>query len=489
MKRRHFIRNSFLSILGLSTYGVVNAKTTNSPMSKNYQLNRKIPVDATYDVIIAGGGMAGTSAAIAAGRLGAKVLLLEATGCLGGMATQGLVTAFDGMADGETMLVGGVMREIVESLYEQKGMPDWQQPATWREKLLCPTRIKPEPLKRLLESMVLEAGVDIRYFTKLVEADADKEKKQVNGVVLHQIDGLHYVPGHCFVDATGDAVLVDILGADYLQAGRDTDRIMPPSLCSMWSGMEWGKGNPKKFFEQALTDGHFSKPDDVRYSHFIMSYIGSSLGGLNGGHVFYTDPVDPKSLTKAMIEGRKLAAEYESYLQKYVPGYEKAELATTATLLGVRESRRIVGEYTLTYEDFKARRHFHDQIGVFNKEVDIHVYEPTQAEYDRKKEQSDKSGRLAAGESYGLPYGILVPKGWKNLWAAGRCVSTDVLVHGSTRVMPSSAMMGQAAGTAAVQVLNSKQTANNLNTKTLIDTLRKHDANLPQKETKESMTR
>ncbi len=491
IRRRKFFKASFFGALGFMFAASCKSKKTGTHATgNNYQYKRDIIRDKPYDLVICGGGMAGATAAIAAGRLGAKVLLLESMGNLGGMATSGLVTAFDGMGDGEQMIVGGIMREIVETMYQKGYMPDWQQPDTWRKNLLHPTRIKPDPLKRLLENMVLDAGVEIRYFSKLIDADADPEQKNVNGVIVGQVDGMHYIPAATFIDGTGDALLCDFAGIPYDQAGRDTEKIMPPTLCSMWSGMEWGETeNAKKYFDQAIADGHFSKPDVVKYSHFIMSYIGKSLGGLNGGHVFNTDPVDPASLTNAMVEGRKLNAEYESFLRKYVPGYENVELAATAMRLGVRESRRIRGEYRLDFDDFKARKHFPDQIGVFNKEVDIHVYEPTQKELERKKEQSEKTGRLGKGESYGIPYGVLVPKDWKNVWAAGRCVSTDVMVHGSTRVMPSSSMMGQAAGTAAVQVLDNNEQANTLNTARLVKTLRNNDAFLPQKKLSEEMTR
>ncbi len=489
-------RRNFIKTLMLGAGGILGAKPLSQVFGKSkskrdkYSYQREIKKDKPYDLVIAGGGMAGSNAAIAASRLGAKVLLIESLGNLGGMATSGLVTAFDGMGDGEKMLVGGTMREIVETMYERGYMPDWQKPVVWRKNLLHPTRIKPEGLKRLLEEMILEAGGEIRYFCKLIDVDADTDNKKVKGVIVSQIDGLHYIPAKTFIDGTGDALLCDFAGIPYLQAGRDTERIMPPTLCSLWSGINWGEtDNAKKYFDKAIADGHFSKPNVVKYSHFIMSYVGRSLGGLNGGHVFNTDSVDPESLSNAMIDGRKLAAEYESFLQKYVPGYKKVEIATTATLLGVRESRRIIGEYQLNFEDFKARRHFPDQIGVFNKEVDIHVYEPTKKEWNRKKEEREKTGRLQAGESYGIPYSTLVPKGWKNVWAAGRCISTDVKVHGSSRVMPSSSMMGQAAGTAAVQVINAGQSADTLNTMQLVKTLRENGAYLPQKELSREMTR
>ena len=157
--------------------------------------------------------------------------------------------------------------------------------------------------------------------------------------------------------------------------------------------------------------------------------------------------------------------------------------------MGVRESRRVIGEYELNYQDYLARRHFPDQIGLFNKFVDIHPRDCSREEYDRFLREKDDTGRLGQGESFGLPYGILVPKGFKNLWVAGRCASSDQWVHGSIRVMPACGMMGQAAATAAVQCIRTGETADALNTRTLIEILRENGAFLPQEELSETMTK
>ena len=473
----------------LPTNRIFGQKAVPAAKSGFFAFSKEIEAEHEYDIVIAGGGIAGTSAAIAAGRLGARVLLLESTATLGGMGTSGLVNAFDGMADGEKALVGGVMREIVETMYEQGELASWQTPDTWRKNLLHPTRFNPEALKRLLDKMTVESGAEIRFLSKVVAADTGNNR--INGVVVSQQEGLRYIPAKCFIDATGDAHLSVMAGAEYLQAGRDTDKIMPPTLCSLWAGIDFSRTEEaKKYFPEAIADHLFTDPEEVRLSQFIMSNAGeNNTAGLNGGHIFGTDAVNTSSYTHAMIKGRKLAKEYETFLRQYVPGYEKVDLATTASLLGVRESRRVVGEYTLTFDDLRSGRHFADQIGVFNKEVDIHLYRPDEAHYKEQKELAEKIGRLGKGESFGLPYGILVPKGWKNLWVAGRCVSTDVLVHGATRVMPSASMMGQAAGTAAVQAIEKKETANHLNVAALIETLRGNGAILPQKALPKSITR
>jgi hypothetical protein len=157
--------------------------------------------------------------------------------------------------------------------------------------------------------------------------------------------------------------------------------------------------------------------------------------------------------------------------------------------MGVRESRRIVGEYELNFDDYMARRQFPDQIGVYNKTVDIHPYDCSKEEFERFSREFLRDGRLKEGECVGIPYSILVPKGWANLWVAGRCSSSDVKVHGSIRVQPAAAMMGQAVGTAAVQSVRTGQPACDLNTAELVQTLRDAGAYLPQKGLSKTMTR
>jgi len=164
-------------------------------------------------------------------------------------------------------------------------------------------------------------------------------------------------------------------------------------------------------------------------------------------------------------------------------------LVATGAMMGVRESRRILGEYELGASDYLSRRQFPDQIGVFNKFIDIHPYDCTKEEIQRFNGEAFDFGRLPEGTYFGIPYGILVPKGFKNLWVPGRAASADIKVQGSIRVMPACAMMGQAAGSAAVQCLGSGETADNLDTERLIVTLRKAGAFLPQEDLSRQMTR
>ena len=288
-----------------------------------------------------------------------------------------------------------------------------------------------------------------------------------------------------FVDCTGDAVLAGLAGAKCLVAGRDTPHAMPGSLCALYSGIDFkrfDKNQAKTAYAQANKDGFFTHPDP----HYNgLNQVDETVGCLNGGQLFELDALNNQSVTAKEELGRRLAQEYLGFFRKYVPGMEKIELVTTASSLGVRESRRIVGEYELTVKDYRLRREFRDQISVYGRPLDVHPYNASAEQYQRFRDED----RLNPGEYFGVPYGVLVPKGWKNLWAAGRCLSCDNQVLGSVRSQPSCSMMGQAAGTAAVQSARTGQPANELDTEALVTTLRKAGAYLPQPRTTKEMTR
>lgn len=452
-----------------------------------YSFQRTIPMETGYDLVVAGGGPAGIGAAISAARLGAKVLLVEATGCLGGMGTAGLVSGWAELADGNRPLIGGIMYEIVETMYERGYFRPGIDPAQWRSRLHGGVAFNAEWLKLVLDELCVQAGVEIRFFTRLIEADY--EGKKIKGVIINNVEGNRYIKARTFVDATGDAVLANLCGAPCREAGRDTKHIMAPTLCSAQAGIDaktydYSKQQAAVF--QAIEDGFFSQND--RHVPGLFPN-GGTTGIINAGHLFGTNALDCRSLSDAMIRGRQLAHEYARFFRKYMKGCENMEFVATGSLLGVRESRRIVGEYEVNYDDFKNRRDFPDQIAVYGKAIDIHVYDCSDEQWERFTSEFLKKDRLGAGEHYGLPYGILVPRGWENLWVAGRCNSSDVKVHGAIRDQPACCMMGQAAGTAAVQSFETGQPACDLDAAQLVETLRNNKAYLPQKTLSRKMTR
>lgn len=466
-------------------------------MSATYQLARTIPSDDGYDLVVAGGGPAGTAAAVCAARLGLKVLLAEATGCLGGMGTSGLVASFGPVSDGERMLVGGFMKELLATMWERKAFGPQVTQEYLDRQLNRWVPFSPEHLKRILDEFTVQAGVEVRFFTRVVEADVNG--RRVNGVVLSNVEGLRYVPAKAFVDATGDAALAALAGAECKVVLRDTETVAPSTLCSLLAGMDWdhpayaGKGLDEvkarvrnELVPKAIDDGFFTQEDRFFPG---MNRVGPKAATLNAGHVFNLNPLSVRSLSDGMVFGRKLAEEYAEFYRRYVPGCEELELLTTAPVMGVRDSRRIVGEFELKIEDFLARRQFPDQVAVYNRPTDVHPSDTSRKEYERFLKDFHGKDNLGRGESVGIPYSILVPRGSQNLWVAGRCHSSDTKVHGSIRAQSAAYMMGQAVGTAAAQSIATGQPADDLDTGALVETLRSNGAYLPQQQVARTMTR
>ena len=466
-------------------------------MSSTYQFSRSIPCDAPYDLIVAGGGPAGTAAAVCAARLGLKVLLAEATGCLGGMGTSGLVASFGPVSDGERMLVGGFMKELLATMWEQKAFAPQVTQDYLHRQLNRWVPFSPEHLKRILDDFTAQAGVEVRFFTRVVEADVDG--RRLNGVVVSNVEGLRFVPAKAFVDATGDAALAALAGAQCKVVLRDTETVAPSTLCSLLAGMNWNdpayEGNGldavkarvrSELVPKAIEDGFFTQEDRFFPG---MNRVGPQGATLNAGHVFNLNPLSVRSLSDGMAFGRKLALEYTEFYRQYVPGCEQLELLTTAPVMGVRDSRRIVGEFELKIEDFLARREFADQVAVYNRPTDVHPSNTSKEEYERFLKDFHGKDNLGRGECVGIPYSILVPRGWENLWVAGRCHSSDTKVHGSIRAQSAAYMMGQAVGTAAAQSIATGQPGNDLDTRALVGALREQGAFLPQRQLAREMTR
>ncbi|MCL2096247.1 MAG: FAD-dependent oxidoreductase [Oscillospiraceae bacterium] len=398
-------------------------------MSKiNY--SREIPIRRSADIFIAGGGPAGTAAAVTAARLGNKVFLAESAGCLGGMGTAGGIPAFMQFTDGENFLAGGIGREIHDKNQELGKIGN---------------NIKAEVLKEIYEDMMTESGVEFTYFTQLIDVITDGTYAKT--AVLASKSGIFGVNAKIFIDGTGDGDLAVMAGADY-KKGDENGSMMPGTLCSVWTGIDWSKVRyelQERELEKAFEDNIFTDKD----RHLPgMFKIGEQTGGGNIGHAFGVDGSDEASLTEAFIRQRKKLKEYEIYYKNYLEGFENMSLVSTGALMGIRETRRITGDYILNLEDFKSRAVFDDEIGRYSYPVDIHASNPNEENY-RIFADEFKNLRYGNGESYGVPYRILTPKGLDNILVAGRCVSCDRYIQGSIRVMPGCYITGQAAGAAA----------------------------------------
>lgn len=398
--------------------------------------SKVIPIKHEADVFVAGGGPAGIAAAVAAARQGKSVFLAEAHGAFGGAGTTGLVPAFMNFCDGVHFLAGGIGREIHDAI------------TTTRTYGLASIPIEVEQLKRLYDDMILQAGVKFSFFTNLIDVAA--ENGRVDHVILAAKSGVFAVKAKIYIDCTGDGDLCAWAGANF-EMGNEEGLTMPSTLCSLWSNIDYSKvsGRNDAMIEKAIEDGVFTNADRHLPGMWKVS-VEKGVGGGNIGHCFAIDSTDEESLTEAMLWGRKSMLEYDRYYREYLTGYENMHLTYTADMLGIRESRRILGDYVLNYDDYNARAVFEDEIGRYRYPVDIHIMKPNKEAHDEfVKDMHQTSTAYKAGESYGIPYRTLTPDNLSNILVAGRCISSDRKVQSSIRVMPCCYITGQAAGVAA----------------------------------------
>lgn len=462
--RRGWLRATGLAAGALSLGGARAAATKPGAV----QFQREVPVRHEVDVFIAGGGPAGAAAAVAARSAGASVYLAEAHTCLGGMGTAAHVPVFMPVTDGVNFLAGGFGRMVLERLKKEQAL---KGPAN-----------DVEALKRTYDALLGEAGVEFTFYTRLAAVEA--QAGRVAFVLCAAPSGLFAVRAKIYVDATGNGDLAAWAGAAF-EKGDAEGRLMPGTLCSVWADIDWQTWKASKpqgpqpdgsMLEKAFADGVFT----VRDEHLTGMYqLGERLGAGNIGHTFDVDGTDEASLTKALVWGRRSLKEYERYYRGYLKGFEQARLLETGSLLGIRETRRITGDYVLGLEDYKKRAMFADEIGRYAYSVDIHPLRPGKDTYAAHRKEFDADLRYKKGESYGIPYRILTPRGLENVLVAGRCVSTDQKVHGSLRVMPGCFITGQAAGLAAALAAQQKISTHQVDVKDLQQQLKKFGAYLP----------
>jgi len=411
--------------------------------------NRKLRVSGSYDVTVAGGGFAGVSAAIASARRGAKTLLIEHYGFLGGTATAGGVCGFWATIEG----LGDIFDDVLEELEKLNAVGEWRggQGKEFLKYNPPGLRFEEEYLKYILQDLVLKNGVELRLHSRVV--DVIKNGDRVEHVVVHGKSGVEAMKAEIVVDATGDGDVAALAGAEF-KKGRESDgRVLQMSLTfKMWNTGE--KVRP------ILPDGCPEYKSRREMPSFGEGRIGDERLYCNMTRAIGLDPTDTKELTKAEIQVRKQVMSIVHYLQTH--GYPTYKLASTATQIGVREGRRITGDYILTEEDIVLGREFPDVIAVGTSQIDFHNIDS----------YGPGGSRLEKVPSYQIPYRCILVKGIENMLTAGKCISGDQVAQSSYRMIPTCGMMGQAAGTAAALAVKQKAELREINIKTLQEILR-----------------
>ena len=420
---------------------------------KQYTLaSRALPLDDSWDVIVVGGGPAGCTAAAAAAREGARTLLVEQTGSLGGMGTSGLVPAWTPFSDKQKIIYRGLAERVFTQC--KAGMAHVKPDALdW-------VAIDPELLKRIYDDLVSGLGASVLFNTMLAGVDTDGAGA-VSALLLINKAGLSVKQAKIYIDTTGDADLC-AWADNAFHKGDDAGKgLMPATHCFILcnvntdllaeykrTGRNLNGDNPNSPIYSILHSGRYPLIPDA---HLCSTIIGPGTVGFNAGHVFDVDATDPNTVSPGLILGRKMAQSYRDGLAEFAPEiFGNSFLVTSGSLLGIRETRRIVGDYELTLRDYLDRRSFPDDICRNSYFIDVHNKAKEVMQTNAQYMQFEKrTFRYGPGETHGIPFRCLVPRDLKNVLVAGRSISTEQLVQGSVRVMPCCLAMGEAAGIAA----------------------------------------
>ena len=444
-------------------------------------------MNTSFDILVVGGGPAGVCAAIAAARHGAHVLLAEQGGCLGGMATRGLVGPFMTCYDkrGETQLIRGLFEEIVQRLVAIGGAihPSRVRAGTsfaaWHVKGHDHvTPFEPEALQFVLDDLCREAGVTVLFHATFVAPVMDGDR--IAGATLLTKAGERRVAARVVIDATGDGDVAFRAGAPCELGDPARGGAMQPATTFFRIGglteaaVEAVRARYpedgfcfKTLIAKARAEGRWTLP---RPHINIYRSVKDGEWSVNVSRLNGVDATDPESLSAAESEGRRQVREILAFLRDYVPGAEGVRLLSLPATVGIRESRHVLGDYVLDTDDVLEGRVPADSILLCSSSIDWH------------SGGKDASGtvylEVRDGDFYGVPYRCLVPKSVENLLVAGRCVSASAAAAAAIRVMPPCMAMGQAAGTAAALAVRDGSTPRALDSAALVDALRADGAYL-----------
>jgi hypothetical protein len=442
---------------------------------------QSVPVTATAEVIVVGGGPAGIGAAIASARNGAVTLLVEQYGYLGGMATAGLVGPFMTSygIDGQEPIIEGIFKELVDRMValgaaidpaSVKGFSAYGGYHAYGHEHVTP--FDPEVLKYVAQEMALQAGVELKLHRFFL--DALLQDRTLGGVVVASKSGLEAMRAGIVIDTTGDADVAARAGAPYEQGREEDGRIQPVSLFFRVGNVDdeavqaYMDAHPRDecfrdIVAEAMQRGEFSHTKNW-FTMFLTPRPG--VWWANVSRVHNVDATDAEQLARAEIEGHRQVLYLVDFMRKRLPGFQDCFLIDTGAQIGVRETRRIVGEYVLTADDVFSARRFDDGIARVSFPIDIHDPTGGGGFFEGPRD----------GPYYTIPYRCLVPLEVENLLVAGRPISATHEAHGSLRVMPPCFATGQAAGTAAALALETDVSPREVNVGLLRESLAQQGA-------------
>jgi glycine/D-amino acid oxidase-like deaminating enzyme len=389
-----------------------------------------------YDVVVVGSGSAGSSAAISAARMGAHTLLIDRLGFMGGTSTAVLDTFYAFFTPGESprRVVGGLGWEVVEQL-NGLGVA-FERPNTYGAG--TGVTYDQETLKVVWEQLAVDAGVDLLLHTwatgvRMVDG-------AIGAVRIWNKGGERWIEARVVIDASGDADVSAMAGASY-EDFTTTGKVQSLSTLFRLANVDVERAAQTKKPDLWRLMREASASGEYRLPRLEGSWHRTPFAGVVMVHMTRipnVDPTDPVALTQAELEGRRQVREYHRFLRQQVPGFEASVVVGTSPSIGVRESRRVIGDYQLSRDDVLAARRFPDEIALCGAPIEDHgAGGETEWRY------------VADGAVYGIPYATLLPKGLEGLLVCGRCFSATHDAHASARSMATCMAMGQAAGSAA----------------------------------------